>query len=101
MTRREFILHYFALALKAIYDQMVRVPKFLLMVGTGLLGSLVMRLMHRTPLAPAGASEKKPEERKPTPKPRIVKEGEKGKEGVPTPPATPKKTPSKRKGGKK
>ncbi|EMD40531.1 hypothetical protein CERSUDRAFT_130463 [Gelatoporia subvermispora B] len=51
---REYILHYYGLTLKAIYDFLVRVPKWLLMIGTGAAASVVMRLMHRgSPNPPA------------------------------------------------
>lgn len=43
----EFILHYFAVAMLKIYAVTVRVPKFILMIATGALGSLIMGLLHR------------------------------------------------------
>jgi hypothetical protein len=85
-------MHYWALGQRIVYDYVSRVPKVLLMLITGALGSLVMRLLHRNP----------PEPEKPKPKPAI-------KPAAPTAPAstTPvgsptKKTPSKsKKNGKK
>ncbi|OCH94286.1 hypothetical protein OBBRIDRAFT_747942 [Obba rivulosa] len=47
--KREFVLHYYGLLLKTVYDVLVRVPKWLLMIGTGAVASVVMRLMHRDP----------------------------------------------------
>ncbi|OBZ70492.1 hypothetical protein A0H81_09661 [Grifola frondosa] len=47
--KREFVLHYYALVLKAIYDVVVRVPRWLLMILSGGLASVVMRLIHRNP----------------------------------------------------
>lgn len=86
-------MHYFALGLKAVYDQVIKVPKFLLMIGTGLLGSLVMRLMHWAP-AKTDEPKDKPAPKRKAPAPETA--------AVPTPPATPKKTPGKgKKGGKK
>lgn len=47
--RREFVLHYFALWLRKGYDYIAPIPKFLLMIISGGLGSLVMGLLHRQP----------------------------------------------------
>lgn len=51
---REFVMHYFAQGMRQAYDVTVRIPKFVLMVITGALGSLFMRLLHRPePTKPA------------------------------------------------
>ncbi len=81
---REFIIHYFALGMKKMYDTIVRIPRFLLMVITGALGSLVMKLMHRPP--PETANKPEPE-----PKPLPVKA---------IAPATPSTSPTKKGSGK-
>ncbi|KAF7795553.1 hypothetical protein EIP86_006715 [Pleurotus ostreatoroseus] len=88
-TWQEFVLHYLALTMKYIYDTLVRIPKFLLMIGTGALGSILMRLMHRQP--PAAAKEPKASEPEPA------------EQAQPVPPPTPsKKAGGKaKKGGKK
>ncbi|PSR77290.1 hypothetical protein PHLCEN_2v7983 [Hermanssonia centrifuga] len=81
---KEFIIHYFALGMKKMYDTIVRIPRFLLMVITGALGSLVMKLMHRPP--PETANKPEPE-----PKPLPVKA---------IAPATPSTSPTKKGSGK-
>ncbi|THG98089.1 hypothetical protein EW026_g4030 [Hermanssonia centrifuga] len=81
---QEFIIHYFALGMKKMYDTIVRIPRFLLMVITGALGSLVMKLMHRPP--PETANKPEPE-----PKPLPVKA---------IAPATPSTSPTKKGSGK-
>lgn len=89
---REFVMHYWALLQRSIYDYTVRIPKFLLMIMTGALGSVVMRLLHRSPPEDKKAKPaEKPKVAAPTPAPATTS----------TPTNSPKKTPSKKKGGKK
>ena len=92
-SNRELLMHYFALGQRTVYDYMVRVPKFLLMIITGALGSVVMRLMHRAPA----------EKPKPAVKPQpAVAPAAPAPATTATPAGSPaKKTPSKKKGGKK
>ena len=81
--------------MKKSYDLIVRVPRFLLMVATGALGSLVMRLMHRGDQV----KQNKPE---PTPSKQIrAKPAPASPTGQPTPPTTPSKKGKGKKGGKK
>ncbi|EKM60062.1 uncharacterized protein PHACADRAFT_250926 [Phanerochaete carnosa HHB-10118-sp] len=94
---REIVMHYWAFAQRTVYDYTVRIPKFLLMIIAGGLGSVVMRLLHRPP------SEQPKPATKPTAKSRPA-----AVPGAPAPAATsttpassPKKTPSKKKGGRK
>ena len=90
--KREFVMHYFATAMRSGYDWTVRIPKFILMIITGAAGSLIMRLMHRPP-------PPKPEA-PPSPKPKV-------KPAVEAAPTTPTSSPAKKtgsakkKGGKK
>lgn len=54
-------MHYLAQGMRTAYDFTSRVPKFVLMIMTGALGSLIMRLLHRPPKAkPATAAKPKP-----------------------------------------
>ena len=90
---REFVLHYFALAMQKGYNLMIRVPKFVLMIITGALGSVIMGLLHRgKPAAKAPA--------KPAPKTPAVKAVG---DGTRTPTGSPAKKGSvkAKKGGKK
>lgn len=89
----EYVMHYFAIGLQYIYDVSILVPRWMLMLATGGVASLIMRLMHRNPEAEA-------------PKPEPVEE----KPPVPPTPkaasgtsiSTPTKSKAKsRKGGKK
>ena len=90
--KREFVMHYFATAMRSGYDWTVRIPKFILMIITGAAGSLIMRLMHRPP-------PPKPEA-PPAPKPKVKPAVD---AALTTPTSSPaKKTGSaKKKGGKK
>ncbi|KAI0722377.1 hypothetical protein C8T65DRAFT_799380 [Cerioporus squamosus] len=47
--KREWLLHYYALGLKKVFDFISRVPRFVLMIGSGAVASFVMRLLHRAP----------------------------------------------------
>ncbi|KAI0691380.1 hypothetical protein BC835DRAFT_1547400 [Cytidiella melzeri] len=91
---REFVLHYFALGLRKLYDLIVPIPKFLLMIISGALGSLVMGLLHN--------SSKKKEEPK-TKQKRTTAVAEKPAAPTPTTssPASPKKGSGKAKKGSK
>ncbi|GJE87291.1 hypothetical protein PsYK624_033740 [Phanerochaete sordida] len=96
---REFVMHYWALAQRAVYDYTSRVPKFLLMIVTGAVGSLVMRLMHRPPPEqPTPQAKPKPEAK---PRPAVAATAAAPAAESTTPAGSPKKTPSKKKGGKK
>ncbi|KAL6309775.1 hypothetical protein BKA93DRAFT_719911, partial [Sparassis latifolia] len=44
---REFVMHYFALCMKKIYDVVVRVPKWVLMVISGVVANFVMKWFHQ------------------------------------------------------
>ncbi|KAJ3555875.1 hypothetical protein NM688_g2336 [Phlebia brevispora] len=93
--KREFVLHYFALGMKYSYDTIVRVPKFILMIITGALGSLILRLLHSQPSKPA---ESKPKQ--PVAKPAAVAEA--SSTPAPTPASPAKKSGAKgKKTGKK
>ncbi|TFK55412.1 hypothetical protein OE88DRAFT_1672021 [Heliocybe sulcata] len=50
---RAWVLDYLAVVLTKIYDVMVRIPRWLLVIVTGASGSVVLNLFHRKPKAPA------------------------------------------------
>ena len=54
--------------MKFVYDWLVRIPKFVLMIITGALGSLIMRLLHREPEKPQVKAQPTPKVQ-PKPKP--------------------------------
>ncbi|RDX53802.1 hypothetical protein OH76DRAFT_1398941 [Lentinus brumalis] len=54
--KREWLLHYYALGLKKVFDFISRVPRFVLMIGSGAVASFFMRILHRSsPETPAAA----------------------------------------------
>ncbi|KAI0774554.1 hypothetical protein C8Q74DRAFT_1438652 [Fomes fomentarius] len=55
--KREFMLHYFAYALMRIYNVVNRLPRFVLMIVTGAVASVVMRFLHSSSPKPAGAPQ--------------------------------------------
>ncbi len=51
------MLHYFAYALMRIYNVVARLPRFVLMIVTGAVASVVMRFLHSSSPKPAGAQQ--------------------------------------------
>ncbi|KAI0751081.1 hypothetical protein C8Q80DRAFT_1155439 [Daedaleopsis nitida] len=51
--KREFVMHYFAFGMMRFYNVVNRVPRFLLMIISGAVASLFMRLLHWPSPAPA------------------------------------------------
>ncbi|KAJ3473849.1 hypothetical protein NLI96_g12792 [Meripilus lineatus] len=47
--RNEYLLHYFALFCARVYNTMIVVPKWILMIASGAIGSVLMKFMHRAP----------------------------------------------------
>ena len=94
-------MHYWALSQRKLYDYVSRVPKFLLMIITGALGSLLMRLLHRNP----EGEKQKPESKakaKPADKPAPPAEARSTTPVGSPAKNSPAKTPSKsKKSGKK
>ncbi|KAI9064816.1 hypothetical protein FKP32DRAFT_1591048 [Trametes sanguinea] len=101
--KREWVLHYYALAMKRTFDFVNRFPRWVLMIASGGIASVVMRLLHRNPgaeaaPAPAPAPAEKEATVKSTKSETVVSQG--SSTAVASAPATsPSK--SKRKGGKK
>ncbi|KAI0832722.1 hypothetical protein BC628DRAFT_1309294 [Trametes gibbosa] len=60
--KREWILHYYALGLTHVFNFVNRFPRWMLMIASGAIASLVMRILHRNPTAavPPKAEEPKP-----------------------------------------
>ncbi|KAI0939870.1 hypothetical protein AcV5_001137 [Taiwanofungus camphoratus] len=54
---QETFMHYYAIALKAVYDLFVRIPRWLLMIISGGVAQFVMKWMHRN----AGTDASRPE----------------------------------------
>ncbi|KAI9000735.1 hypothetical protein BD414DRAFT_404025 [Trametes punicea] len=57
--KREWVLHYFAVGMKRMYDFVNRFPRWMLMIGSGMIASVVMRILHRNPAAAVPAPEQK------------------------------------------
>ena len=53
------MLEYYALAMMHVFNVINRVPRFLLMIASGGIASIVMRLLHRPP--PKDANKKQPQ----------------------------------------
>ena len=51
-------MHYYAYALQRIFQIVDRMPRILLMILSGALGSIVMRLLHKPP--PSGPAQAQP-----------------------------------------
>ncbi|KAF7332637.1 hypothetical protein MKEN_00146500 [Mycena kentingensis (nom. inval.)] len=59
-SRCEFVMHYFAIALQKIYDITIRVPRWVLILVSGSLASVVLNLFHGFGPKPKVPSHKKP-----------------------------------------
>ena len=82
-------MHYWSIYLRKIYDVLVIVPRWVMMLISGAMASVVMRFMHKNPEAGvAYKDDKKKEEDKP-------------KVEAAAPTATTSATPSKSKGSSK
>ncbi|KAI0080869.1 hypothetical protein K474DRAFT_1657374 [Panus rudis PR-1116 ss-1] len=46
----EHLMHYYALAAQKVYNTMVVIPKWAMMILSGAIASVVMRLLHRDPV---------------------------------------------------
>ncbi|PCH40984.1 hypothetical protein WOLCODRAFT_131634 [Wolfiporia cocos MD-104 SS10] len=57
----EYIMHYFAVTLRAIYEFLLRFPRWLLMIASGGIAQVVMRFLHKS------AGTDRPQ--RPTPRP--------------------------------
>ncbi|KAI0089288.1 hypothetical protein BDY19DRAFT_906182 [Irpex rosettiformis] len=98
----EYLLHYLAVVFRKGYDFINPIPKFLLMIVTGMLGSLIMGLLHRPSKSEEQAKAKVAAQQKkavtaaapatPTKKPA---------ESTPSTPSSTKKNGKAKKGGKK
>ncbi|KAH8834664.1 hypothetical protein DL96DRAFT_1667062 [Flagelloscypha sp. PMI_526] len=53
---REWIMHNFALFMKLVYDQSSKLPKWVLMIISGAVGSLLLGFLHKSPSATATPS---------------------------------------------
>ncbi|KAI0650445.1 hypothetical protein C8Q79DRAFT_902407 [Trametes meyenii] len=53
--KREWVLHYYAVALTYIFNFVNRFPRWMLMIASGAVASFVMRLLHKNPEAPTPA----------------------------------------------
>ncbi|KAK7696266.1 hypothetical protein QCA50_000919 [Cerrena zonata] len=105
----EKYMHYYAFAMTKAYNLFVVLPRWLVMILSGVVASLVMKLMHRNPAAEVSMTRE--EERQLKSKERREaaaaaaakeKEGTEEKEEAKTSGATPSKGKAKsRKGGKK
>ncbi|TCD68480.1 hypothetical protein EIP91_010655 [Steccherinum ochraceum] len=94
----EFVLHYFAFGLQHLYFYLVKLPRWVLMIASGAVATLVMRLMHRNPESEVPKPEEKTEEK--TQAPPAPKADATETKAAST--STPKKSSAKsRKGGKK
>ncbi|KAH9899566.1 hypothetical protein C8Q73DRAFT_753948 [Cubamyces lactineus] len=49
--KREWVMHYYALGLKRVFDFVNRFPRWMLMIASGAVASVVMRLLHSNPAA--------------------------------------------------
>ncbi|KAI0375945.1 hypothetical protein BV20DRAFT_960014 [Pilatotrama ljubarskyi] len=47
--KREWILHYYALATTRMFNFVNRFPRWVLMIASGMIASVVMRILHRDP----------------------------------------------------
>ncbi|KAI0353134.1 hypothetical protein OH77DRAFT_1459171 [Trametes cingulata] len=47
--KREWILHYYAVAMTRMYNFVNRFPRWVLMIASGMVASVVMRILHRNP----------------------------------------------------
>lgn len=65
MSFREWIMNYFANGMTKSYNGMMTLPKWLLYVVTGAIGSLLIGLLHRNPKTPVAPKSTQP-------KPQIV-----------------------------
>ena len=43
----EYIMHYFALVMQKIYNVLVQVPRWVLMLLSGVIGNFIIKLMHK------------------------------------------------------
>lgn len=93
---REWVLDYFALAFATLYNYLVRVPKWLLYIISGGVGTFLLNFLHK-PRA-QGQSKAKPEAipRRPATPPRPVP----SKAVAKTTATSGQKTPNKRRGKK-
>ncbi|KAM5534813.1 hypothetical protein V8D89_011529 [Ganoderma adspersum] len=64
--KREFVLEYYAIVMMHIFNVINRVPRFLLMIASGGVASIVMRILHRP--QPKDANKKKQPQPGATPK---------------------------------
>lgn len=93
---REWVLDYVALVFATIYSYLVRVPKWLMYIISGGVGTFILNFLHK-PTA-RGQSKAKPEEvpkRTTTPSPPVAPKAE-----AKTTATSGQKTPSKRRGKK-
>jgi hypothetical protein len=106
--RNEYILHYFARAMEWTYDRVIMIPRWLFVSITGVLGTLLIQLIHNADSKSASKKQAIEEAKKKGDVRRMVQKAEAKGNGtaaaVPVAekekaqPATPSK---KRKGGKK
>ncbi|PIL37411.1 hypothetical protein GSI_01105 [Ganoderma sinense ZZ0214-1] len=64
--KREFMLEYYALAMMHVFNVLNRIPRFLLMIASGGVASIVMRFLHKP--QPQDANKKKQPQPTATPK---------------------------------
>ncbi|THH27830.1 hypothetical protein EUX98_g6360 [Antrodiella citrinella] len=88
----EWLMHYWALSLHFIHNIMIILPRWALMLLSGAVASLIMRVMHKEDKVPAKAEDKKVED-KPAASETAVTTG--------STPSTPSKKSAKSRKGKK
>ncbi|KAI0638475.1 hypothetical protein C8Q77DRAFT_1091318 [Trametes polyzona] len=64
--KREWVLHYYGIGLMHVFNFVNRFPRWVLMIASGMVASVVMRLLHRNPAAEVP--------RKPQPTPQVERE---------------------------
>jgi len=85
----EIVMHYWAIALRKIYDVAIVIPRWVMMLISGGIASVVMRFLHRNPAAGVAYEDQKKEEDKAKIEPATA------------PTATTTATPAKSKGSSK
>jgi len=60
----EFVMHYIALGMRKVYDILIVVPRWIMMLMSGAVASLFMRVLHRNP--EAGATPENDDKKKET-----------------------------------
>lgn len=58
---REFVLEYYALAMMHIFNVLNRIPRFLLMIASGGVASIVMRFLHKPQPQDANKKQEQPQ----------------------------------------